>query len=466
MSEPFSLTGQEILVVEDESMLRKRLARHLEEQGAAVTVAANLAEARNALESLAFDFALVDVNLPDGYGLDLLKAGTFSPNTFIVIMTAEGGIPRAVEAIRLGAHDYLAKPFDPNELPLIFLRCRQIRNAHRLEQFRQDQETSSKEELFFGSRLKEYKAQLDKIIRADERLQKDLPPILIEGETGTGKSSIARWVHYHGPRREAAFIEVNCSALPDSLAESELFGHERGAFTDAKSARIGLFEAADGGSLFLDEIPSLSPAIQAKVLTALETKKIRRVGASREIQVDVRILAATNQKLPQLIEDGVFREDLYHRLNLLEVYMPPLRERAEDIPELAVYMLKALSRKYRMPDLRISDNGLDRLQQYTWPGNIRELIHELERAIILEDQPTLELQQLQTPVRPASSGDSRRLDPTEWLNPDFAFPESGFDLEAATLRLIERALDQCRGNVSKAARLLGVSRDFIRYRIK
>jgi two-component system response regulator AtoC len=383
-------------------------------------------------------------------------------------MTAEGGIQRAVEAIRLGAHDYLAKPFDLHELPLIFHRCRQIRNTHRLEEFRQTQEASSHEDLFFGSRQKEYKDQLDKIIRADERLHQDLPPILIEGETGTGKSSIARWIHYQGPRQHAPFIEVNCSALPESLAESELFGHERGAFTDAKSARIGLFEAADGGSLFLDEIPSLNPAIQAKVLTALESKKIRRVGASREIEVDVRIIAATNQKLPQLIEEGAFREDLYHRLNLLEVYMPPLRSRKADIPDLAQYILKSLSRKYRMPGLAISESGLQRLQGYPWPGNIRELIHELERAIILEDRPTLELNQIKpsrgTPADPDAPGPA--LDPDEWLNPAFSFPEEGFDLEGATLRLIQKALDQCGGNVSKAARILGVSRDFIRYRLK
>lgn len=463
MSDVASLKGREVLIVEDEVLLRKRLANHLERQGAEVMQAGTMEEARQSLQALSFDYALVDVNLPDGYGLDLLAEGVFSPNTFIVIMTAEGGITRAVEAIRMGAHDYLAKPFDPNELPLVFHRCRLIRNVHRLEEFRHSQESSSPENLFFG-RQDDLKNQLKKIIRADERLTKSLPPVLIEGETGTGKSSIARWIHDHGPRKAAPFIEVNCSALPDSLAESELFGHERGAFTDAKSARIGLFEAADGGTLFLDEIPSLSAAIQAKILTALESKRIRRLGASKDNEVDTRIIAATNQNLPTLMAEGAFREDLYHRLNLLEVHMPALRDRKEDVPELARHLLKSLSRKYRLPGLTLSEQAIERIQGYRWPGNIRELIHELERAVILEEASLLQLSHLKGgPEGPAASPS---LDSREWLNPAFRFPEEGFDLESANRRLIGNALEQCGGNVSKAARMLGVSRDFIRYRLK
>jgi DNA-binding NtrC family response regulator len=248
--------------------------------------------------------------------------------------------------------------------------------------------------------------------------------------------------------------------MPDTLAESELFGHERGAFTDARTARIGLFEAASGGTLFLDELPSLSPALQTKVLKAIEENRIRRLGGSREIAVDARIVAATNRDLKELIAPGQFREDLYHRLDLYRIQIPPLRERGEDIATLAETLLGQLCKKHRLPSKRLSAAGKQRLLACRWPGNVRELEHELERAIVFEGGAELSLEQLQPPIDP------NKISPhTEWLNPNFHFPPEGFILDEAMAVLIGRALQQTGNNVSAAARRLGVSRDFLRYRL-
>src|SRR3954469_24776152 len=323
------LSGLSFLILEDEPLLRKQAAAFLERLGADVTIAENVARARRLIEDLSFDYALIDVNLPDGLGTDLLREKVFPPNTGVIVMTSEGGVNGAIEAMKLGALDYLGKPFDLAELPLLIARARKSKHAERIEEFkRADPEKSL---FFFGDALASMQEQLEKILGADRRLGDALPPVMIEGETGVGKTTIARWIHQSGPRAAAPLVEVNCSALPETLAESELFGHERGAFTDARTARIGLFEAADGGTLFLDELPSLSLGLQAKVLTAVEDHKIRRVGGSKEIPVDVRIIAATNRDLPTLVREGQFREDLYHRLDLFSIEIAPLRERGDDI---------------------------------------------------------------------------------------------------------------------------------------
>jgi DNA-binding NtrC family response regulator len=274
-SEP--LSGSSVLLLEDDAALRRRLGAHLTGAGADVTEAKTLDEARNALASIQFDFALVDLHLPDGEALELLRQGAFSENTGVVVMTAFGGVREAVEAIRLGAGDYLSKPFEPAELPIAFLRCREKRGAQRRDEQRAGDET---DDLHFGSSLEAIRETLVKVLAADARIEKHLPPILIEGETGTGKSLLASWVHRNGPRARRPYVRVNCAALPEALAESELFGHERGAFTDARTARIGLFEAADGGTLLLDDIATLTSPIQAKVLSAVEDRAIRRASLS------------------------------------------------------------------------------------------------------------------------------------------------------------------------------------------
>jgi DNA-binding NtrC family response regulator len=455
-----NFSGRTMLVLEDEPLLRIQIRSQLERLDAEVSVAESLAAARRCLGAENFDFALLDVNLPDGLGTDLLKEKVFPLATAVVVMTAQGSIASAVEAMKLGAADYLTKPFDPDVLPLVLARAAKFRNVSRLDEQRRGDTTQAAAVFIFGNALAEVEMQLKKILDADARMQTQLPPVLIQGETGTGKTTIARWLHQRGPRAAQSFVDVNCSAMPESLAESELFGHERGAFTDARTARIGLFEAANGGTLFLDELPSLSPALQAKLLKVIEENRFRRLGGTRELTVDTRLIAATNRDLKELVAEGKFREDLFHRLDLYRIQIPPLRERDNDIVTLAESLLENLCRRHRLPVKRLTNGGQRRLMAYQWPGNVRELAHELERAIVFEGGTELNLEQLQTPIDPNQSPAH-----PEWLNPAFRFPPEGFVLDDAVAALIGRALQQTGNNVSAAARLLGVSRDFLRYRL-
>ena len=448
--------GSEILILEDDPSLRKRLSAHLRTIGAEVSEAGRIEEARRLLRDMRFDFALVDLHLPDGEALELLREGAFSENTGVVVMTAFGGVKKAVEAMRLGAGDYLAKPFEPEELPVAFLRCRVVRSANRREEQRTDEAGNEADRLFFGESLAAVRSQLDTILATERRLERQLPPVLIEGETGTGKSALARWLQRQGPRAACPFVSINCAALPETLAEAELFGHERGAFTDAKRARIGLFEAADGGTLFLDEIGSLSPVTQAKVLVAVEEGAIRRIGGTKEIHVDVRLIAASNRPLAELVRLGTFREDLFHRLDLLRITLPPLRERGSDVVALARHLLARIAMRHRLPGLRITPEGESRLMAQPWRGNVRELAHELERAAIFGGKGPLDFQQLGTEAIPSAAG---------WRNPAWRLPESGFSLDEVTSELVAEALRKTNGNVSAAARLLGVTREFMRYRL-
>ncbi len=414
---PETLKGLEILIIEDEVLLRKQLTAQLERLGMEVTGTGTLAGARQLISDMSFDFALLDVNLPDGRGTDLLREGAFAPNTGAVVMTANGEVGGAVEAMRLGAVDYLVKPFDVLELPLVINRARRSKQESRAAEHQRGEQSG----FFFGSALADLEGQLERILAADRRMQGPLPPVLIQGETGTGKTTIARWLHQQGPRSEAPLIEVNCSALPETLAESELFGHERGAFTDARTARMGLFEAAHGGTLFLDELPSLSLPLQAKVLTVIEDHRIRRVGGNKPIATDVRLIAATNRELRQLTANGAFREDLFHRLDLYRVTLTPLRQRGQDILKLAELLIQRLCRRHRLPAKGVSTSGKQRLLSYPWPGNVRELSHELERAIVFEDHDELAFDNLQSPIDPA-----KPMESAAWLNPSFSFPRKAF----------------------------------------
>jgi len=457
------LSGLSLLVLEDEPLLRKQMVGFLERMGADVTNVDTLEKARKIISDLNFDFAVIDVNLPDGLGTDLLREKVFPQSTGVIVMTAAGGVTGAVEALKLGALEYLTKPFDLAELPLLISRARRTKQTERIEEHRRKREDD--EQFLFGSALEPLKAKLDKILAADVRVESHLAPVLIQGETGTGKTTIARWIHRNGPRAEKPLVEVNCSALPESLAESELFGHERGAFTDARAARIGLFEAADGGTLFLDELPSLSLPLQAKVLTAVEDHKIRRVGGSKEIAVDVRIIAATNRDLPEAVKSNEFREDLYHRLDLFNLDIPPLRNRGQDIIRLADVFLQRLCKRHRVPPKTVSAAGRQSLLSYGWPGNVRELEHELERAVVFEDAVELTFEAVARRRVSLPPADGLKTAGAEWFNESYIFPAEGFLLEEAIMRLINHALRQTNENVSAAARLLGVSRDYLRYRL-
>jgi DNA-binding NtrC family response regulator len=371
-------------------------------------------------------------------------------------MTAFGGVKQAVEAMHLGAGDYLSKPFEPEELPLAFSRCRTQRLAARRSEHQRAEAAADADQVFFGRSLGGVQSQLDTILAAERRLERRLPPVLIEGETGTGKSVLARWLQRHGPRAAEPFIVLNCAALPETLAEAELFGHERGAFTDAKVARVGLFEAADGGTLFLDEIGSLAPTTQAKVLTAVEDGTIRRLGGTREISVDARLITASNRPLGGLVSQGAFREDLYHRLDLLRITLPPLRERGTDILPLARHLLTKTASRHRLKPPVITPAGEARLLAQPWRGNVRELAHEIERALIFSGDSPLDF---------AALGGAASAPSPPWRNPAWRLADAGFSLNEVVDELISEAMRESGGNVSAAARRLGVTRDFVRYRL-
>jgi len=453
------LSGASLLLLEDEPLLRRQLRAHLEKLGLEVTLVGTLAEARQALRNLEFDFALLDVNLPDGRCLELLQEKVVPASVVSLVMTAEGGVAGAVEAMRLGAADYLVKPFDRDELAVRLQRARRDRGERRGRQHRAEQAAASDTTFFFGSALEEIGRHLEKILAADRRAQGALPPVLIEGETGTGKTTLARWLHERGPRAEGPLVELNCSALTETLAESELFGHERGAFTDAKEARIGLLEAAEGGTLFLDELPSLSLGVQAKLLKAIEDRAIRRVGGNRMLAIDARIIAATNSDLRTAVAEGRFREDLLHRLDLFRLRIPPLRERGADIVPLAEKLVARVAKNYGLAPRPIPPLGRERLMAHDWPGNVRELAHEIERSLVFEDD------ELAFTAFAASRAGNKSAEDGTWVSPQFQFP-AGFALEEAIDALIAHALAQEDGNISAAARILGVSRDYVRYRVQ
>jgi two-component system, NtrC family, response regulator AtoC len=456
------LNGITALVLEDDPLLRRELGRFFKEQQAEVVLTASMREAREALNERHVEVAVVDVHLPDGRSLELLEEKLFTPATVVIVMTAEHGIDVAVEAMRLGAADFLAKPFELEELSPRIHRLLQQRRSERLDEFSRNQERQADNAFYFGEDLKPLRERLERILEADQRMLEHLPPVLLVGETGTGKTSLARWIHQHGPRRDGPLVEVNCSALPEALAESELFGHERGAFTDARSARIGLFEAASGGTLFLDELPSLAALVQAKILKALEDRVIRKLGGRRDIPVDVRVIAATNQDLHRLVREESFREDLLHRLDLYRLEIPPLRERRHDLPVLAGRLVQLIARRHKLPERVLSNLGQQRLLAHAWPGNVRELSHEIERAVVFEAKTEIDFEPLRNRAAPAGA----EFNSDDWFNGSYRFPESGFDLEAAILRIINHALQQSGNNITAAARLLGVPRDYVRYRLK
>lgn len=458
-SPEFAFPGrQALLLVEDEPLLRRRLASQLEQLGFEVTVADSVASARRSLRSIDFDCALLDVNLPDGRSIELLELKAIPENVITIMMTADGGISGAVEAIRRGADDYISKPVDPNELILRFASSRRQRGSKRRNQLQSEVAAHDVGGFFFGESLAMVARQLDRIVVADRQIKGALPPILITGETGTGKTSLARWIHHRGPRCDRPLIEINCSALPEALADSELFGHERGAFTDAKESRIGLLEAAEDGTVFLDELSSLSLSTQAKLLKTIEDRTIRRVGGSRSIPMGARVIAASNCDLQALVVKGTFREDLMHRLDLFRVVIPPLRERGQDLVILARALSQKIASKYGVVAPEIPPLGLQRLLAHRWSGNVRELCHEIERSLVFDDDK-LTFGSLAMSIKAREIPNS-----FSFTGADCPIPVIGFSLENAINNAVRKALLQCDGNVSAAARILGVTRDFVRYR--
>jgi DNA-binding NtrC family response regulator len=450
-----------ILIIEDEASLARNIKEYLEEDGFEARTAGDGESGLKLAESFRPDFVILDLQLPGMNGLAVLRRlQAREPGIKVIMLTAHGSVQTAVEAIKAGAYEYLAKPVVLSELRRVIDRALEDeRTATALSFFRRRDEARAGIDQIVGTSaaVQALKERIGQLVAAEASIEGVPPPVLVTGETGTGKELIARAIHVAGPRREAPFIELNCAALPAQLIEGELFGHERGAFTDAKEKRIGLFEAAAGGTIFLDEIGELDLQLQAKLLRVIESGRVRRLGATREITVDVRIVAATNRSLKDLAAEGKFRADLYYRLSVITLESPPLRERGEDVVLLAEHFLAQHARRYGRQPPRLSTQARRALEQYGWPGNVRELRNLLEQVVVFHRGG--EIDQDVLPVAAAANGNGHGA-----ADGAFALPEQGVDLDDLERSLTLQALTRTGWNMTQAGRLLGMSRDAMRYR--
>ena len=449
--------GSTVLVVDDERTLARAIKAFLTEAGYVAEVASDGESAVELLQSLRPDLVFADVRLPGISGIDLLRRiREFDPAIPVIMMTAYGTIEGAVEAVKLGAFDYMKKPVDLEELKLLADRARE---TALLKQELSYYRRRAANEAPFAGMLGRSPAMLEVMDRVRQvAALAETPPVLITGETGTGKGLVARTLHTSGPRAGKPFIDVNCTALPANLMEAELFGYERGAFTDAKESKLGLFEAAEGGFLFLDEIGDLELSLQGKLLRAIEERMVRRVGGIRDRRIDVRILAATNRDLEQEVQRNQFRGDLYFRLAVILLHLPPLRERGDDVLFLAEHFLQRFCAKYGKEVRGIEAPAREALLGYPWPGNVRELSHVIERAVLWSREPILAVEHLSLPAPSPAEGDGGRQAPSAEI------PDG--DLGQWERSMIERAMREAGGNQTKAAQRLGITRDTLRYRLK
>ena len=441
-----------VLVVDDEQLIRWSLAERLKQEGYRVVEADTAA---SALERHAegVDLILLDYKLPDGDGLSVLKqVKDADTDTLVILLTAHSSVDMAVAAMKGGAYHYANKPFNLDEIALLVekaLETTRLRREVRALRASQAQPFGIDRIVGESRAIAEAKALMLKVAASPAST------VLLTGESGTGKDLAAKVLHYASSRASRPFMNITCSALPDTILESELFGHERGAFTDARSQKRGLLESADGGTVFLDEIGEMAPQLQAKLLRFLEDKTFKRVGGVADIKVDVRVIAATNRQLEDEVKKGRFREDLYYRLNVLPIVLPPLRSRPEDIPALVHYFVDAYNTEFRKRVRGVSGEAMRVLKSYGWPGNIRELRNAVERAMLLAEGDQLTADHF--PV--ATSAGARLTEAVE-------LPASGIDLEQLERSLVVQALERSGWNQTRAAVLLGLNRDQIRYRIE
>lgn len=465
---------ERILVVDDEKLIRMTLRSRLEKDGYEVHEAETGAAALSLLQEEEPELVLLDYRLPDTDGIEVLRRiRELRPDVPVLLMTAYSSVGSAVEAMKLGAYDYLDKPVRTEDLMAAIAKALETTRLRR-----EVRHHRSEQERLYGianivGRSKPMQAVLQMVRKVADSAA---TTVLVQGESGTGKDLVAKAIHYASSRADKPFMNITCSALPDTLLESELFGHERGAFTDARQQKKGLLELADGGTVFLDEIGDMGLGLQAKLLRFLEEKTFKRVGGVRDIQVDVRIIAATNRDLDRAAREGAFREDLYYRLKVIPIVLAPLRERREDIPELVHHFLEQFNRELKKSTRRVTPEAMACLVRYQWPGNVRELRNVIERVMILENREELDVTDLpeeivQGPGPPPASGEEGEEAEAEEAASgapglDLELPPGGVSLRAVERELVRLALERTRGNQSRAARLLRISRDALRYKVK
>jgi two-component system, NtrC family, response regulator AtoC len=468
------MPAEKIMVVDDERLVRWSLRQKCEEWGYHVTEAETGEAALKVVQHESPDLMLLDVRLPDISGMEVLRnLRKNGDNCPVIMVTADPQLDDIKTALtKLGAYDFVGKPVDFDELSIA------IKNALETTRLRTEvqslrgevrRRTGYHEVIGSSAKMTELMSFVRKVASSEATT------ILIQGESGTGKDLIAKAIHYESSRQEKPFVAINCSAIPETLMEAELFGHEKGAFTDAKQMKKGLFETADGGTLFLDEIGELSPLLQAKLLRVLEDQVIRRVGGVRDMQVNVRVIAASNRDLEKAVREGHFRQDLYYRLAIIAVFIPPLRERKEDIQPLVDFFISRYNHKFKKSVRGVTSDTRRLLQNHSWPGNVRELKNSIERAMILEDEELLHSMYLPFSVaesngltafeRTSSSDGEQHLADGRSL-PRLYIPEGGTSLEDVERAMVDLAMKQANSNQTHAAKLLNISRDALRYKLK
>ena len=457
-----------ILVIEDEVVLAKNILIYLERHDFEVRLAESAEDGLAQLDSLRPDAVVLDFNLPGLNGLEALaRIRAFDPGIHVLMLTGHGNVEIAVDAMKAGAFDFLTKPVALSKLRLLLEKAiGQTRRDSALDYYRRRDAQRATHDGLLGesASVRALKQTMAQLVQAEARMRDhDAPAVLVLGETGTGKEVVARALHFSGPRRDKPFVEVNCAALPAQLLESELFGHERGAFTDARERKLGLVETAEGGTLFLDEIGDMDVALQAKLLKLLEEKSVRRIGSLREQRVDVRIVAATHRPLDLLVREGKFRADLYFRLGVVQLRLPPLRERGGDILLLARHFLQHHAERYGKAKPELSEKAEAALLGHGWPGNVRELRNVIEQAVLLNTGCAIAAQQLALSQLDAERAGELRPTATEGTAPRLA---ADLKLPEMERQALVNALKLNEGNVTRAARDLGISRDTLRYRIE
>ena len=445
-----------ILVADDHDALRRALVRALGQAGHEVDEAADGNQAIERLHSATFDVVLSDLKMGGSDGLDVLRsAKTLQPSVAVILMTAFGSVGTAVEAMKIGAFDFVQKPFEIEEMELKIEKALEMRRMrHEIEYLRHTQNDIYDFDSIVGS-----SGALQKVLDIVRKVAKSNTTILIRGETGTGKELVAGSIHHNSSRSGRNFVKVNCAALQENLLESELFGHEKGAFTSADKQRIGRFEQADGGTMFLDEVGDMSPSTQAKILRVLQEHEFERLGGTRSLKVDVRMIAATNRNLPTMVAAGTFREDLFYRLNVVSVEMPPLRDRKDDMAALTDFFIRKFSGELKKKIEGVAPEARKMLSRYHWPGNIRELENAIERAVLLTDAAVITADDLRLGETIAVGGNVSGT-------PVLRIPPSGVALEDIERQALTEALRMCNWVQKDAAELLHISPRVINYKIK